>query len=293
MLKNVLLIIIMGLFFIDASVAQNILPGEKTVKLVYSINAMNANSVRDATAVAQVLAAHIKRKYAQKENIEIVVTANREELVRQLKDGFELTVISTEEYLELRKQFNLIPSFTNLSNGRVGFRFLLVVHVDEKITNINELAGTDIYIQSQEKSETQDMLLNKLLKEEKLPNSKKFFRNIIKSPATNNVVLPVFFKRAKAALVTEESLKILSEINPQIEKKLKIIYRSPSFLLGLSCFNGNSNSLEIKKELSEIILSLHTDSYGKQLLDLFVSEKLVPYKDEYLNEYIELFGIKK
>lgn len=292
MLKKVFFTIIVGLFFIDVKIAQNASEDEKTVRLVYSINAMNANSVRDATAVATVLAAHIKKKYKQRENIEIVVAPNREELIRQLREGFELTVISTEEYLYLRNQFNLIPTFTNQTNGTVGFKLLLVVHKDEQINKISELEGTDIYVQSQDKSETQEMLLNKLLKDEKLPNSKKFFRNVIKSPATNNVVLPVFFKRAKAALVTEESLKILSEINPQIEKQLKIIYRSPSLLLGFSCFNGNSNSVEIKRDLSEIILNLHTNSYGKQLLDLFVSEKVVPFKDEYLKDYIELFGIK-
>ncbi len=107
------------------------------------------------------------------------------------------------------------------------------------------------------------------------------------------MVLPVFFKRAKAALVTEESLKILKEINPQIDKKLKIIYRSPSLILGFSCYNGNSKNSEFQKDLSEILLNLHTDSYGKQLLDLFVSEKVVPYKEEYLKDYLDLFGTKK
>ena len=285
--------IIIGLFFWSTSIAQNVLPDEKTVRLVYSINAMNANSVRDATAVATVLAAHIKKKYAQKEKIDILVAQNREELIRQLSEGFELTVVTTEEYLQLRKQFNLIPSFTNQTNGIVGFKLLLVVHKDEQISKISELEGADIYVHSQENSEIQEMLLNKLLKDERLPNSKKFFRNIIKSPATNNVVLPVFFKRAKAALVTEESLKILKEINPQIDKKLKIIYRSPSLILGFSCYNGNSKNSEFQKDLSEILLNLHTDSYGKQLLDLFVSEKVVPYKEEYLKDYLDLFGTKK
>jgi ABC-type phosphate/phosphonate transport system substrate-binding protein len=292
MLLKIYLTIIIGIFFWGTSIAQNVFPDEKIVRLVYSINAINANSVRDATAVNAVLAEHIKTKYEHKGEIQIVIAQNREELIRQLKEGFELTVVSTSEYLQLRKQFNLIPSFTNQTNGKVGMKFLLIVHKDEQISKISELEGKDIYMQSQENSEIEEMLLNKLLKDEKLPSSKKFFRNIIKSPATNNVVLPVFFKKVKAALVTEESLNILKEINPQLEKKLKIIYRSPSLILGLSCFNGNSNSSETKR-LSEIILSLNTDSYGKQLLDLFVSEKLVPYKEEYLKDYLELFGIKK
>lgn len=292
MLIKISISIITGLFFFNSSIAQNVFPDEKTIRLVYSINAMNASSVRDATAVNAVLAEHIKNKFARKGKMEVVIAQNKEELIKQLNDGFELTVISTAEYIQLRKQFNLIPSFTNQTNGKVGLKFLLIVNQDEQISKISELEGTDIYVQSQENSEIQDMLLNKLLKDEGLPNIKKFFRNIIKSPASNNVVLPVFFKRAKAALVTKESLKILKEINPQIEKKLKIIYESPSFLLGLSCFNGNSNPSEIKK-LSEIVTNLHTDSYGKQLLDLFIADKLVPFKEEYLKDYLELFGIKK
>ena len=98
-------------------------------------------------------------------------------------------------------------------------------------------------------------------------------------------MLPVFFKKAKAALVSEESLKLISELNPQLEKDLMIIYQSPIYLSSIACLNKRSDEPELRKIFYDILENLHTEPFGRQLLDLFRIEKLVTYKEEYLKLY--------
>ena len=90
-------------------------------------------------------------------------------------------------------------------------------------------------------------------------------------------------------MVTEQSLKVLAEINPQIKNQLKVIYRSPALILGVSCFNEGTITPENRKLMTEILSTLNTDVYGKQLLNLFSTDRLVPFKEEYLKEYISIF----
>lgn len=262
---------------------------ESVYRFVYSINAMNVNSVEEAYAVSKVLADHIKIKYNRIEKTEVIICKDKDELFNQLKKGYEVIVLSTPEFLKYRKQFDLVPDLTNGIEGKVGFNYLLVVHKDDNISEIKQLQGSELNIQAQSSMNIPEMLINKLLKENNLPKIDLFFNKITKFHSTSNAVLPVFFKKAKAAIVTEQSLKVLREINPQIEKQLKVIYRSPSIILGLSCINEINMAPDKVKLIRDILANLHTDAYGKQLLNLFNTDKLVQCKEEYLNDYLNLF----
>ena len=287
MLKTILtiLFVTVNLVYSQGTKSEN----ERVYRFVYSLSATQVASPEDAQAVSKVLAEHIKKKLKRFEKIEVVICKNKDELLEKLKSGYELLVLATEEFLMYRKQFHITASFTSETNGSVGFNYLLIVNKEDNISNINQLKGTEICIQEQATEGTPELLVNKILQNQKLPPMDQFFNKITKFPSINNVVLPVFFKKAKSALVTEQALRVLKEINPQIEKQLKVIYRSPSLILAVSCFNENIITPEKKKLMTDILLNLHTDVYGKQLLNLFSTDKLVPYKEEYLKEYINLF----
>jgi ABC-type phosphate/phosphonate transport system substrate-binding protein len=132
------------------------------------------------------------------------------------------------------------------------------------------------------------MWLDKILREQGIPDSKKFFKDIIVDYKATNVVLPVFFGKAKACIVTETSLNLLVELNPSILNKIKTLHSSDFILLGLGCLNKKKKDTDAYNVLKDIIPTLHEKEYGKQLLHLFSAEKLVPYKEEYLQNYLKL-----
>ena len=144
------------------------------------------------------------------------------------------------------------------------------------------------YILARENQKAPVLWLEKLLREKSLPNSKKYLKEIVTDYKATNVVLPVFFNKAKACIVTESSLNLLVELNPSIKTKMKILESSDFILLGLGCLNKKKNDTDTYNTLKDIIFTLHENEYGKQLLHLFNADKLVPYKDEYLQNYLIL-----
>ena len=81
----------------------------------------------------------------------------------------------------------------------------------------------------------------------------------------------------------------MKELNPAILNNLKILNTSDYFVLGLGCLNKKKMDSDNYKLLKDIILTLHENEYGKQLLNLFNAQKLVPFKEEYLKAYYNLF----
>lgn len=66
-----------------------------------------------------------------------------------------------------------------------------------------------------------------------------------------------------------------------------VLAKSPSFIRGPVCFRKDIHD-RLKGLLQEGLLSLHNDPQGQQLLNLFRVDKLVPFRQVYLDGVIAL-----
>ena len=92
-------------------------------------------------------------------------------------------------------------------------------------------------------------------------------------------------------VVSEKEFNIAKELNPQIGKQLKIIGSSKPILYSVVCY---SERLKEHKNLTtaEIVDSfctMHKNTLGRNLLQIFRITQFVPYKDEYMQNTEELF----
>jgi ABC-type phosphate/phosphonate transport system substrate-binding protein len=261
---------------------------ENNIKLIFAKNSFHNIKTEDAIATAQILANHIK-KYKKLKNDFIVNLANDDKEISEMcKDDFDLVLLTTEQYLRLKKTLPLEPFTTNYTNGTYGFIYHLIVNKSDSINDIKQLSGESIYIQAHSKDQASSLWLNKLLKDVSPLSADKFFKKINIDSKASNVLLPVFFKKAKACIVTNSSLKLLMELNPNIANQVKILYTSEPIILGFTCLNANKKNDENYRILKEVLPTLHENEYGKQFLDLFKAEKLILFKEEYLKGYYNL-----
>ena len=261
---------------------------EKIHRFIFTLGSMQTPSADDAFAICKILVEQITKKNNLNEKTEVLISSSTEDLLIKSKNGFDLMIISTPEYLALRKALPLQPTFVASSLGHFGVKYLLVVNKNDNINEIGQLKNSDIRILGGKNQKTPNIVIDFLLRQAKLPPKELFFKSITTDPLTNNVVLPVFFKKVKAALVSETALNFISELNPQLKRDLKIIYSSPYLVATIACTNKNVEDPELQKVAYDILLNLHTEPFGRQLLDLFRVEKLIPYKEEYLTEYLKL-----
>lgn len=260
----------------------------RNVNLVFAENAFHNIKIEDARAIAQILANHIKNLKNLKNNFIVKIAKNDKEILEMCKDDFDLALITTEQYLRLRKSLQLEPFTTNYTDGNYGYIYHLIVNKDENIENISQLKGESIYIQAHTKDQTASLFLNKLLKEASLKPIENFFKDVIFDSKATNVLLPVIFKKAKACMITNSSLKLLMELNPGIKNQIKILHSTSPIILGLTCLNSNKKNDEAYKIFKDVLPTIHENEYGRQFINLFGAEKLILFKEEYLKGYYNL-----
>ena len=291
-MNKLLFIIISFCLFSPFILSQNLKDTKqenaKNINLIFAENSFHNIKIEDAKATAQILANHIKKLKNLKNNFIVKLAKDDEQILQLCKDDFDLVLLTTEQYLRLKKLLPLEPFTTNFADGNYGYVYHLIVNKNDSINNISQLKGENIYIQAHTKDQTASLFLSKLLKDASLKPIESFFKDVIFDSKATNVLLPVFFNKAKACMITNSSLKLLMELNPNIKNQIKILYSTSPIILGFTCLNSNKKNDEAYKIFKEVLPTIHENEYGKQFINLFGAEKLILFKEEYLKGYYNL-----
>lgn len=278
-------------FLISITFGQNLKDSksneDKDIKLVFAKNSFHNIKIEDAKATAQILANHIKKIKNVNGDFIVELVSKENDIYENHKD-FDLLLLTTEQYLKLKNKMPLEPFCVNYANGHYGFIYHLIVNNKDNINNIDQLKGESIYIQAHTQDQAASSWVNKLLKDENIKDKESFFKDIIIDNKATNVLLPVFFNKAKACVITDASLNLLMELNPAIKNQIKIISTSEPIIVGLICLNSDRKNEISYEVLKDVLLTLQNNQYGKQFLDLFRAEKLILFKEEYLKGYYNL-----
>ena len=89
----------------------------------------------------------------------------------------------------------------------------------------------------------------------------------------SKVVLPVFFRKLDACIVTKRGFETMSELNPQTGQQLKTLAVSPALVPFLFCFRADYTS-PIRKQVVAEISKWHTTPAGRQILTIFQCDRL-------------------
>lgn len=258
-------------------------------KLIFSINLLQNMKIEDAIATTKILAKKIQQKRELKEEINIIVTDNLNDLINEIKQPFDFILATSVETDLIKRKYNIEPVLINQNNGNFGFEYYLITNTSNSYNDLNSLHGKKINILCKSELHVASVWLDKLLRDEKLPAKEKFFKEIKYDYKANNIVLPVYFNKVDAAIVSKPAYDLLNDLNPQIQKQIKIVVKSEPLLFGVISFDGRSKDKKRKEMMLDILQTLHEENYGKQLLDLFAVEKIIPYKEEYWQKYLNLY----
>lgn len=282
---KIILLIVLFMIFAGTSYSQG-----KDYKLIFSANLLQNMKIEDALATTKILAKKIQQKMELKEEIEIVVAENFNDLLNEIKKPFDFILATGVETELIKRKHNIEPALVNETNGNYGLNYLLVVNNSKNFSNLNSLKNTKIGILSKSEHHTASIWLDKLLRDEKLPVKEKYFSEIINDYKANNVLLSVYFNKIEAAIISKPAYELLCELNPQIKKQIKILLHSDNLIYGVISFDGRSKDQKRKDFMLNILLTLHEENYGKQLLDLFMVDKIISIKEEYWQKFMKLYN---
>jgi phosphonate transport system substrate-binding protein len=254
-------------------------------------NLFSEVNLNDAEAVYEIWIKEIGKTRKNDFDVETKIFNNFDEVTASIKND-NLTVLSLgiNEFLMYRDKFNLeavlVPSF----QGETNFKHLLLVRKENKYKKINDLKGADISISTNYDTISAKIWFETICAKNNIKDKEKFFKKITEISKESQLILDLFFGKINACIVREKSFSLMNELNPQIGERIEALASSPSYLIAVICFSKNFSNELHKKYFMESALGIHKTVSGKQLMTVMKIDKLVPYKDEYLNTYIELLN---
>lgn len=199
------------------------------------------------------------------------------------ENRFELGVLSATHFLQLEHSEKLDPLYVPGNGNQILQSLLLLVRKDSGYNSIAALKGKEIFFPVNRYASLAQYWIDSLLMEKKqAPNRESFFSVVHHGQKTSCVVLPVFFRKCDACVVSRRTFDIMCELNPQINNELMPIEISPPYLASLICIRKKS-SPELRRKLNLVVSTLHESVDGAQVLMSFHVDKYEPYQEGHLD----------
>ena len=207
-----------------------------------------------------------------------------QEIERDLKARqVDLLVLMPEEFIFLRNRVPLEPMAVTSTDSGNTVEILLLVRKESKFTGIGELRDRAIVMPPKisQYGNLYYIWVETLLLREGIPEMARFFSSVREARTSSQGLLPVFFRKADACVVTSNTYDLACELNPQIGRELKVIARIKGLAGGVIAIRRDLPE-ERKQRVRRALLTLHEDQEGKQMFVLFKLSRLVPFPPEYL-----------
>lgn len=219
---------------------------------------------------------------------DISVLNNAEEITRALR-GRLVDAISliTDEYWALEKEMRSTHVVVGLYDGEFTEEYVLLVHQESGFERIEDLQGRNINFLTNQRMSLASIWLDTVLAKDGMEPLSRHFGRIMQLSKLPGVILPVFFRQTDACVVTRRAFKTMSELNPQVGQRLKVIATSPELVPAAFFFRGDFSPSLRDRVLMEFD-KMHTSPAGQQALNIYQSDRLSVEPISVLNSAFEL-----
>ena len=199
----------------------------------------------------------------------------------------DLVNLSADEFFDLRPLLGNDPFIFAVYGGSITVEYLLLAPQKSNIADIEDLKGGTLRVQTNAKTALSTLWLDVHLAKAGLPVTKHFFGKMVTDDKISRALLPVFFGKADACLVTRNGFDTMAELNPQILQRIKVVAVSPKCIPGFLGFRRNFQS-GVKGTIIDNIKNWHNTPAGQQILTIFQMDNLVLGSLERLGPTMEL-----
>jgi phosphonate transport system substrate-binding protein len=189
-----------------------------------------------------------------------------------LKKQLDLAFICTGPYATSKEIFGFDAIATPQVRGKPTYQSYLIVKKDSAYTSIEDLRGKEFAFTDPE-SNTGSLVPRFWLAEiGESPSS--FFRQTIYTYSHDNSIKAVSKGLVDAAAVDGHKWDYYQVVNPSLTEATRIIKKSDPF--GSPPLVAASNlALEKKKQIQTIVISMHQDEDGRQILERLMIDRFV------------------
>jgi phosphonate transport system substrate-binding protein len=167
--------------------------------------------------------------------------------------------------------------------------YILLVHADSGIVTLAGLRGRRLIMYNSLRGWISPLWLDVMLANQGYEAPSRFFSRVSFANKPTRTVLPVFFHQEDACIVTRHSYDVICELNPQLQKQLRVLAASPGYVPHLTCFRA-SISPEIIDRMIKAAVAAQDTVNGKQILTIFQCDRIAEITPEKLASVRELLA---
>jgi ABC-type phosphate/phosphonate transport system substrate-binding protein len=210
-----------------------------------------------------------------------------EELIRDVRQGtidcFGVTALEYVKIMDLIDPDSLVLQ-DYLADG---MEYVLLVHSSSAFRKIADLRGAQIVSHLHRDMVLLPAWLDTMLAANNLPEAGRFFGSNQLHDKVNEVVLPVFFRRADGACLARRSWETAVELNPQLGRDLRPVAVSPKIIPIAIGFRRNCNA-DGRKMLLDSMMRLSTTTAGQQISALYQAKEFVVRPTSVMKTTVEM-----
>lgn len=201
-------------------------------------------------------------------------------------DGLAATSL---DLLALRQQVKFARYVFGVTEGSITDEYVLLVHQDSGLNKLADLQGHSLNILRHSRMNLGLPWFDNLLGEHGFRPAQDFLGKITEELKLTKAVLPVFFRKADACLVTRKGFNTMAELNPQVSRQLRVLAASPPLVTTGFFFREGIPPAQLDQCLMEFT-RVHQTTGGRQILTVFQFERLEEHPASVLDSAAELLA---
>jgi ABC-type phosphate/phosphonate transport system substrate-binding protein len=195
--------------------------------------------------------------------------------------------VTTSELITLRERVQFNRYVFGVVDGSIPDEYVLLVRQQGGPTRIEDLQGRSLNLQRHSRTSLAMPWLDTFLVGKGLKPTREFFGQVTEETKLTKAVLPVFFRKTDACLVTRKGFKAMGELNPQVSRQLRVLASSPALVAAGFFFRTGFPQPLQDKCLAEFT-RVHTTPAGQQILTVFQTERLEEHPASVLDSAVAL-----
>lgn len=260
----------------------------KTVRIGISESVVGNVNITDARAAMTVWMKRITQELRLEVRQSSQVFEGPEKLAAQIRRGeLDTVAVSLLEYRRIAEWLD--QRLVVVPVERAPLRYLLLVPSEGGTSRLAQLRGKRLITLQTPVTSLAPAWLITLVSGEEAGGPERFFGSITEEVKPARVMLPAFFGRADACLVTASSFATMCELNPQLGKKLSPLAVSPEIVPNLYAFHRDAPQF-IKELVIQALKGLKSSPAGRQVLTLFQYDTLEARDGACLNDSLAMLA---
>jgi ABC-type phosphate/phosphonate transport system substrate-binding protein len=204
------------------------------------------------------------------------------------RGNYHFIALTGMDYVDLRRNVSLSPVMVLSKMEEPTEPLLLIIRKGESLDSIGRKPNSMLMLEAGRVGATARMWLETVLWEQGVKAGIRHFSEILYVQKASRIVLPVFFGKADACVIAASAFELMTDLNPQLGRQLKVEKTSEPLVLMLICATllaDPEDKVIMAREAEEALV----DPYTRQALTIVQMKQFFPSKPEYLASTEALF----